>query len=112
MQGLTDFLNGIWSLLVNAALIIFVICVIVAGVMRMISFGNERRIAVSNMALTAAVIGLVIVLLSVAIRTWLEKIAPVPNPPAGPGVQNVFVGQPAGKWVVLVDGRVPNAFSD
>lgn len=50
---------------------IFLISVAIAGIMRMVAFGNERRIALSNMALTAAVVGLVIMLLSTAMQTFL-----------------------------------------
>ncbi|WP_220192300.1 hypothetical protein [Ktedonospora formicarum] len=38
--------------------------------MRMVSFGSDRRVAMSNMALTAAVVGLVIMLLG----TTLSKL--------------------------------------
>ena len=51
--------------------IVFIICVIVAGIMRMIAFGSERRVAVSNMALTAAVVGLGIVILSPIMATTI-----------------------------------------
>ncbi|HTK08592.1 MAG TPA: hypothetical protein VL485_15600 [Ktedonobacteraceae bacterium] len=112
LPELTTFLNSIWSILVNVAVILFVICVIVAGVMRMISFGNERRIALSNMALTAAVIGLVIVLLAVVLQGWLLKLLPAPNPSTRPGgAIQAFVDQPGGPRVLLVNGNVPNAFS-
>lgn len=52
----------------------FLISVAIAGIMRMVAFGNERRIALSNMALTAAVVGLVIMLLSTTIQTFLNGI--------------------------------------
>jgi type IV secretory pathway VirB2 component (pilin) len=51
--------------------IVFVLAVIIAGIMRMIAFGSERRVAISNMALTAAVVGLGIVLLAPLIQNAL-----------------------------------------
>jgi hypothetical protein len=42
----------------------FVVSIAIAGVMRMTAYGNERRIALANMAMTAAVVGLVIMLLA------------------------------------------------
>lgn len=70
---LDTFLTNIQHLLTGIGGSIFVICVIIAGLMRMLSFGNERRVAISNMAFTAAVIGLAIVLLSVAFQSFISK---------------------------------------
>jgi hypothetical protein len=53
---------------------IFLISVAVAGIMRMVAFGNERRVALSNMALTAAVVGLIIMLLSTTLDTFLRGV--------------------------------------
>jgi hypothetical protein len=53
---------------------IFLISVAIAGIMRMVAFGNERRVALSNMALTAAVVGLIIMLLATTLQTFLKGI--------------------------------------
>jgi hypothetical protein len=58
-------ISTIVSLLLGLGIAISVIGVLVGGLMRATSFGNERKIAASNTAITCAVIGLVIVLLSV-----------------------------------------------
>jgi len=59
--------------------IAFVVSVAVAGVMRMTSASNERRIAMSNMALTAAVIGLVIMLLAIGLQNFLINAVGCPS---------------------------------
>ncbi len=55
---------------------VFFIAVIIAGIMRMIAFGSERRVALSNMALTAAVVGLGILiaapLIQQALQGWIR----------------------------------------
>lgn len=71
MKELTDFLNSIQILLQGLGATVFVICVIIAGLMRMLSGGNERRVAISNMAFTAAVVGLAIILLASAFKTFI-----------------------------------------
>ena len=53
--------------------VVFLICVIIAGIMRMIAFGSERRVAVSNMALTAAVVGLGIIIISPIIASAMGQ---------------------------------------
>jgi hypothetical protein len=53
---------------------VFLVSVVIAGVMRMVAFGSERRIAISNMALTSAVVGLVIMLLATVLHTALTQI--------------------------------------
>jgi type IV secretory pathway VirB2 component (pilin) len=50
---------------------VFLIAVAVAGIMRMVAFGNERRVALSNMALTAAVVGLIIMLMATALSKFI-----------------------------------------
>lgn len=73
---LDTLITNIQDLLKGIGASIFVVCVIIAGLMRMLSFGNERRVAISNMAFTAAVIGLAIVLLSVAFGDWMGTAIP------------------------------------
>jgi len=70
---LDTFLTDTKTLLVTIGATIFLICVAVAGIMRMISFGNERRIAISNMAIAAAVIGLLIMGLAVGFQTFISN---------------------------------------
>jgi Type IV secretion system pilin len=82
MQALNTLVTNIQNVIVGLAATVFVICVVVAGLMRMLSFGNERRVAISNMALTAAVVGLVIILISVALRGFLVGLFPT-NPGVG-----------------------------
>ncbi len=52
--------------------------IVMAGLIRMLSFGNERKIAESNSAIASAVMGLIIVLLSVVlgndIVTWFGQL--------------------------------------
>ena len=56
---------------------IAVIGIIVGGLMRATAWGSEQRIAMSNKAITCAVIGLVIVLLGVTlgnqIPSWFNE---------------------------------------
>src|ERR1700731_1346149 len=68
--SLSKLATAIETLARTLGLVIFLVCVIVAGIMRMVAFGSERRIQMSNMALTAAVIGLVIMLLAAAFQTF------------------------------------------
>jgi hypothetical protein len=68
-----NFARSIQSLVTAVGLVIFFIGIGIAGILRMISAGNERRIAVSNMALTAAIVGLVIVLAGNGIYGVLSK---------------------------------------
>lgn len=71
ITGLTALTNILTGLGVAAG----VVGIAVGGLMRATSFGNERRIAMSNTAITCAVVGLVIVILSITIGnelpTWL-----------------------------------------
>jgi Type IV secretion system pilin len=64
-QSFTDiynFADSVKNLITALGLTVFFIGIVIAGMLRIMSFGSERRIAVSNMALTAAIIGLVIIL--------------------------------------------------
>ncbi len=81
MPAINNLLHNIQTIVVAAAGTVFIICIVIAGIMRMVSFGNERRVALSNMALTAAVVGLIIILLAVAVGQFLLKAIP-----GGPGV--------------------------
>ncbi|GCE49938.1 hypothetical protein KTH_48070 [Thermosporothrix hazakensis] len=63
-KDIENFASNIRSFLTTLGGIVFGIGVAVAGIMRMTAFGSERRVAMSNMALTAAVVGLVIVVMA------------------------------------------------
>jgi xanthine/uracil permease len=68
IKGLSDAVNTGVKIVGGA---IFVVAVSVAGVMRMVAFGSERRIALSNMALTAAVVGLIIMAIGLGLSTFI-----------------------------------------
>lgn len=70
--GLDKLLNTIKGAVQAVGMTVFLISVAVAGIMRMVAFGSERRIALSNMALTAAVVGLVIMLLATAFQSFIK----------------------------------------
>ena len=57
---------------------IFLIGIVLAGMMRMLSMGNERRVAMSNIALTAAVVGLVIMLMGNGLYSFFSTAFPQP----------------------------------
>ncbi len=81
LQPLQNLLDLVQSTALAIGGTTFVISVIVAGIMRMTSFANERRVSMSNMALTAAVVGLVIMVLSTAIHTFITGgLTPPPSP--------------------------------
>lgn len=75
LSALTTGLTSIINILTGLGIAAGVVGIAVGGLMRATSFGNERRIAMSNTAITCAVIGLVIVILSLTIGndlpTWL-----------------------------------------
>ena len=60
-------LSVIINILMGLGVAIAVIGIIVGGLMRATAWGSEQRIAMSNKAITCAVIGLVIVLLGVTL---------------------------------------------
>jgi hypothetical protein len=59
-------LNIVVGVLLSLGITVSVIGIIVGGLMRATAFGNERRIAASNTAITGAVVGIVIVVMAVA----------------------------------------------
>lgn len=61
---LNNLIQGIQNLLLGVGGGICVIGIMVGGLMRATAFGNERRIAASNVALSCAVVGFIIVLLA------------------------------------------------
>jgi hypothetical protein len=60
-------LGTIISVLMALGIAIAVIGIVVGGLMRATAWGSEQRIAMSNKAITCAVVGLVIVLLGVTL---------------------------------------------
>ena len=60
-------LSVVINVLMAVGVAIAVIGIIVGGLMRATAWGSEQRIAMSNKAITCAVIGLVIVLLGVTL---------------------------------------------
>ena len=64
-------LNGIVTFLQAIGATVCVIGIAVGGLMRATSFGNEHKVAQSNTAITCAVIGLGVLLLSTALGNWL-----------------------------------------
>ncbi|GHO93654.1 hypothetical protein KSF_037020 [Reticulibacter mediterranei] len=71
LPQLNNFIKQIRGTVTAVGGTIFLIAVAIAGIMRMVAFGNERRIALSNMALTAAVIGLIIMLMATALSSFI-----------------------------------------
>jgi len=66
------FATNIMSTLRILAIIVFFISITVAGMMRMMSFGGQQRIMISNMALTSAIVGLVIVAISFVLQSIIQ----------------------------------------
>ncbi len=70
----TTILNGaatIIHILMGLGVSVAVMGIIIGGLMRATSFGNERRIAMSNTAITCAVVGLVIVFIGATVGNEL-----------------------------------------
>jgi len=74
VSTLISGLGTVINVLMGLGIAIAVIGIVVGGLMRATAWGAEQRIAMSNKAITCAVIGLVIVLLGVTlggqIPTW------------------------------------------
>src|SRR5215470_8913099 len=69
ITGIVEFLQAIGGA-------ICIIGIAIGGLMRATSFGNEHKVAQSNTAITCAVIGLGVLLLSTALGTWLGGLIP------------------------------------
>ncbi len=75
LQGtLQGLLTQIQNILLGLGLTVCVIGIIVGGLMRATAFGSERRIATSNVALSCAVVGFIIVLLASSVATGLDAL--------------------------------------
>src|SRR5690349_8646689 len=67
VSTLNGGLKTIVTILMGLGVAIAVIGIVVGGLMRATAWGSEQRIAMSNKAITCAVIGLVIVLIGVTL---------------------------------------------
>ena len=67
VSTLSGGLSMIIKILMGVGVAVAVIGIVVGGLMRATAWGSEQRIAMSNKAITAAVVGLVIVLLGVTL---------------------------------------------
>jgi hypothetical protein len=77
LQGsLQSFLGATQALLQTLGGSVCVIGIIIGGLMRATAFGSERRIAASNVALSCAVVGFIIVLLAGTVATALSSLLP------------------------------------
>jgi len=70
---LSSGITMIIRILMGLGVAIAVIGIIVGGLMRATAWGSEQRIAMSNKAITCAVLGLVIVLLGVTLGGQIPK---------------------------------------
>jgi type IV secretory pathway VirB2 component (pilin) len=73
---LSAFLKDIAQTLFSLGLVLCVIGIIVGGIMRATAFGSERRIAASNVALSCAVLGFLIILLAQPIGNAIQSAFP------------------------------------
>jgi hypothetical protein len=67
VETLVSGLGTIINILMGLGIAIAVIGIVVGGLMRATAWGSEQRIAMSNKAITCAIVGLVIVLLGVTL---------------------------------------------
>jgi uncharacterized membrane protein len=75
---LTQFIDGVKNYLFGLGFTVFVIGVIVGGLLRATAFGSERRIAVSNIAISCAVVGFIVILLASPLGNALQAAFPQP----------------------------------
>jgi hypothetical protein len=65
------FVNQIRAVVEYVGFAIFFIGITIAAIMRMVAFGSERRIMISNMAITSAIVGMAIIAMSIGIQQLL-----------------------------------------
>ncbi len=70
---LSSGITMVIRILMGLGVAIAVIGIIVGGLMRATAWGSEQRIAMSNKAITCAVLGLIIVLLGVTLGSQIPK---------------------------------------
>ncbi len=73
IPDLQTFLKNVAQTLFDLGLLLCVIGIIVGGMMRATAFGSERRIAASNVALSCAVLGFLIILLAQPIGNAIQS---------------------------------------
>ena len=71
---LQTLFTNIQTILLTLGLSVCILGIIVGGLMRATAFGNERKIATSNVALSCAVVGFVIVLLSSVLANGIKGV--------------------------------------
>ncbi|BCL80636.1 hypothetical protein ccbrp13_31010 [Ktedonobacteria bacterium brp13] len=75
-SNLSTFLTAVESLLQWLGGILCAIGIMVAALLRITAFGNERKIAISNLAISAAIVGLIILLLATAFQKFITRNLP------------------------------------
>ncbi len=83
-QELDTLAGAIKTFIIGLGVVAFFVGISVAAIMRMLAFGSERRVATSNMALSAAIVGIIIILLANAIFAALHGWLPNSDVPATP----------------------------
>ena len=73
-QKLEGVFTNAATVLTTLGLSVCILGIIVGGLMRATAFGNERKIATSNVALSCAVVGFVIVLLSTVLAQGIQGL--------------------------------------
>jgi hypothetical protein len=69
--NMTSLIQRISTFVRNIALIVFLISITIAAMMRMTAFGGQQRIMYSNMAMTSAIIGLIIVAIAQLLQSLI-----------------------------------------
>jgi F0F1-type ATP synthase membrane subunit a len=73
-QKLEAVFTNASNVLTTLGLSVCILGIIVGGLMRATAFGNERKIATSNVALSCAVVGFVIVLLASVLAQGIQGL--------------------------------------
>ncbi|MBO0790533.1 MAG: hypothetical protein J2P36_06235 [Ktedonobacteraceae bacterium] len=76
-DDIMKFSKSILSLVRSIGLVVFLISISIAAMMRMMSFGGQQRIMFANLALTSAVIGLIVLALASVIEGIVTHFFPV-----------------------------------
>src|SRR5262245_3223047 len=73
-KNLVNFANGVTSLIRFIAATIFFIGITIAGMLRMMAFGSDRRILLSNMALTSGLVGAIVIAMATVLQMFITNI--------------------------------------
>jgi hypothetical protein len=73
VSTVTTGIGNVIHILVGIGIAIAVIGIVVGGLMRATAWGSDQRIAMSNKAITCAVVGLVIVLIGVTLGNSIPQ---------------------------------------